>query len=73
MIKFLGIGGGDFDIWYEVDGVEYGISYDAKNHCIKPDSLMDEEGGLMEFSYHPDAREVFDKIIEFNATKNHKH
>ena len=56
MIKFLGIGGGDFDIWYEVDGVEYGISYDAKNHCIKPDSLMDEEGGLMEFSYHPDAR-----------------
>tara|TARA_R110002050_G_scaffold281854_1_gene429448 strand:+ start:651 stop:965 length:315 start_codon:yes stop_codon:yes gene_type:complete len=68
-VKFLERTCGELDYynWYAVDGVTYGISYDAKNDCIKPNSLMDEEGGLIEFSYHPDAREIFDKIIEFNA------
>ena len=68
-VKFLERTCGELDYynWYAVDGVTYGVIYDANSHCIKFDSLMDEEGGSIEFSYHPDARGIFEKIVEFNA------
>ena len=76
-VKFLERTCGELDYynWYAVDGVTYGVIYDASSHCIEPNSLMDEQGGPMDFSYHsyhPGAREIFEKIVEFTTRETER-